>query len=413
MEMGSLRYFWQRPRTHRDLLTERRVSFLELFYDLIYVVLIARVAVGLHEHIDLRTVTGFCVLFGLVWIGWYNGSLLHDAHGRPDVRNRLFVFLQMFAISAMAVFAPDALGSGGTGFAISYTTFLGILVWQWLVVARIERSDSVYGPLTRSYAATMVVMTVWIAGSVFIDEDLRVWMWAVFVVVFILGMVVFAYWRRGDESAAEAAAPLATESLLERFALLMIIVLGEVVASVVDGLGGVEHLSLRVFATGFAGLAVGIAFWWTYFDLIAMRPPSATTRSRYLYNLAQLPLALALTGVGAATVSLIEHGSEEGTPAAASWLFGGFVALAMLTSAWIMRLLADYSRMRSMYRPAARFSLVIAALALVLAAIGPPPLLFALVVFAAMCVQWIVMVIRWLDTPEGLAKTAEFRQEST
>ncbi len=409
MARDGLGYFWQRPRTHRDLLTERRVSFLELFYDLIYVVLIARVAVGLHEHIDLRSVAGFCVLFGLVWIGWYNGSLLHDAHGRPDVRNRLFVFLQMFAISAMAVFAPDALGSGGRGFAICYTVFLAILVWQWVVVARIERSDAVYGPLTRSYATTMVLMTVWIAVSVFLDDDRRVWMWGAFVAVFIIGMLVFANWLRGDEGAEEAAAPMATESLLERFALLMIIVLGEVVASVVDGLGSVEHLSARVFATGFAGLAVGIAFWWTYFDLIAMRRPIATTRSRYLYNLAQLPLALALTGVGAATVSMIEHAPDESTPSATSWLFGGFVALAMVTSAWLMRLLDDYDRMSSMYRPAVMFSLLIAVLALGLAAVQPPPLLFALAVFAAMSVQWIVMVIRWLDTPEGLAKTAEFR----
>lgn len=62
-----------------------------------------------------------------------------------------------------------------------------------------------------------------------------------------------------------------------------------------------------------------------------------------------------------------------------------------------------------MYRPAVMFSLLIAVLALGLAAVQPPPLLFALAVFAAMSVQWIVMVIRWLDTPEGLAKTAEFR----
>jgi low temperature requirement protein LtrA len=406
LELGRYRYFWQRPRSHREIITERRVSFLELFYDLIYVVLIARVALGLHDGITAKSVAVFAILFGLLWIGWYNGSLLHDAHGRADMRNRLMTFLQMFAIAAMAVFAPVAAGTGGRGFAICYTAFLAILVWQWVAVARLESLDPVYGPLTRRYATTMGVMTAWIAMSVFASPDVRIWMWGGFVVVFVFGVLLFAFTERGSERETQAAAPLATESLLERFALFLIIVLGEVVASVVTGLGGVEDLTARVFLTGFVGLAVAIAFWWTYFDLIAMRTPVAKTKDRYLYNLAQLPLCLALTGVGAATVSLIEHGSDESTPSPTAWLFGGAVALAMVTAAWMMRLLDDYTRLMSLYRPAAITSLMIAALALVLAVIQPPPLLLAGTLFAAMCVQWVYSVNRWLETPEGLAKLA-------
>jgi low temperature requirement protein LtrA len=406
MDLGRYRYYWQRPRTHREILAERRVSFLELFYDLIYVVLIARIALGLHVGITPRAVAAFAVLFSLLWIGWYNGSLLHDAHGRPDVRNRLMTFLQMFAIAAMAVFATDATGSGGRGFAVCYTAFLAILVWQWIVVARLESDDPVYGPITRGYTVTMILMTAWIGASIFAPDDVRIWMWGAFVVVFVFGMVLFAYSDRGDERDLEAAGPLATESLLERFALFMIIVLGEVVASVVAGLGEVEDLTPRVFATGFAGLAVGIAFWWTYFDLISMRAPIATTKARYLYSLAQLPLCLALTGVGAATVSLIEHGAEESTPPATAWLFCGAVALAMVAAAWVMRLLQDFRRLPTVYRPAAVTSLLVGALALLLAVLQPTPLVLALTLFAAMTVQWVFVANRWIGTPDGLAKAA-------
>ena len=51
------------------------VSSLELFYDLVYVALIARVAQGLHGEITLGALATFCVLFGLLWVGWYNGSV--------------------------------------------------------------------------------------------------------------------------------------------------------------------------------------------------------------------------------------------------------------------------------------------------------------------------------------------------
>ena len=103
MSRTTLGYFWQRPRTHRERVPDRVVSSLELFYDLVYVALIARVAQGLHGEITLGALATFCVLFGLLWVGWYNGSVLHDAHGRPDVRTRLLTFLQMFALASMAV----------------------------------------------------------------------------------------------------------------------------------------------------------------------------------------------------------------------------------------------------------------------------------------------------------------------
>ena len=403
---ARLRFFWQRPRTHRETFADRRVSFLELFYDLIYVVLIARIAVGLHSGISWRSVTTFVVLFCLVWIGWYNGSLLHDAHGRADTRNRLLTFLQMFALSAMAVFVTDA--SAGGAFAVSYTAFLAILVWQWVVVARLERDDPVYGPIARRYAIIISAMTAWVGASAFASPAVRPWMWGGFVIVFILAVVVSAFTLdRDPRHAAEAGRPLATDSLLERFALFIIIVLGEVVASVINGLAGVEQLSTPVFLTGFAGLAVGVAFWWSYFDLVAMRAPIATTRARYIYNLAQLPLALAITGVGAATVSMIESSEADATPHATAWMFGGCVALAMITLALLMRLLADYHRLREAYRPILVATVAVAGLAVALAAVDPAPLVLATAIFLAMCAQWVFAVSRWLATEDGRAAVAQ------
>jgi low temperature requirement protein LtrA len=193
---------------------------------------------------------------------------------------------------------------------------------------------------------------------------------------------------------------MATESLLERYALFVIIVLGEVVASVVAGVGAVEGLTPKVFLTGFAGLAGGIAFWWTYFDMVGMRPPRRGTKDVYLYTLAQLPLTLAITGVGAATVSLIEH--TEGADPAASWTFAGFVALAMLSLGAIAPLLRDWERLRAMFRPATLAGYAVALLALALAAVGAPALVLTGVLFIAMCGQWLYAVRGWLRTPEGM-----------
>ena len=66
-------------------------------------------------------------------------------------------------------------------------------------------------------------------------------------------------------------------------------------------------------------------------------------------------------------MSLIEHGAEVTTPAPTAWLLGGFVAVAMVTAACLMRLLGDYRRLVTAYRPTVMITLVIAALALGLA----------------------------------------------
>jgi low temperature requirement protein LtrA len=230
-------------------------------------------------------------------------------------------------------------------------------------------------------------------------------MWGAFVVAFVLGMVAIALGRvAGANRPRGDADPMATESLLERYALFVIIVLGEVVASVVAGLGAVHELTPAVFATGFAGLAVGIAFWWTYFDMIAMRPPAATTRARYLYTLLQLPLTLAITGVGAATVSLIEH--TDAPDPATGWAFSGFVALAMLGMIATSRLLRDWQRLGAMLRPATSAGLAVAALALALAALGVPAIALTGVLFVALCAQWAWAVRGWLRTPEGVEHVA-------
>ncbi len=93
-----LRRFWQPPRAHGDVIEDRTVSFLELFYDLVYVVVVARAAHTLAEHIAWREVGEFAAVFGLIWLAWLNGTTYYDLHGREDGRTRTYVFIQMLLL---------------------------------------------------------------------------------------------------------------------------------------------------------------------------------------------------------------------------------------------------------------------------------------------------------------------------
>jgi len=73
----------------------------------------------------------FSFLFIIVWWAWFNGTTYHDLHGNNDIRTRIFTFLQMTCVVAMAVFAHNALREGSKGFASSHVCFQFVLTILW------------------------------------------------------------------------------------------------------------------------------------------------------------------------------------------------------------------------------------------------------------------------------------------
>ena len=144
---GLRRWFLRPPRPHGEVIEDRTVSFLELFYDLVYVVLIAQIAHTLAEDVSWSGVRDFAVVFGLIWIGWFNGTQFHELHGRQDGRNRSFIFLQMGILTVLAVFAGHATTTDGAQFALIYAVLLAVLVWQWVSVYRTDAPEYRSGAL--------------------------------------------------------------------------------------------------------------------------------------------------------------------------------------------------------------------------------------------------------------------------
>lgn len=78
--------WWGPPRKFHEQQHERRVSWLELFYDLVYVIAISRITHELAQHISVDYFVGYAFLFILIFWGWLNGSMHHDMHGNEGLR---------------------------------------------------------------------------------------------------------------------------------------------------------------------------------------------------------------------------------------------------------------------------------------------------------------------------------------
>jgi len=328
------RSWWQVPRRAGDRIEHRQVTFLELFYDLVYVALIAELSHSLSSHIGWAGLGGFAFLFVIVWWAWLNGSLYHDTHGNNDIRTRVFTFLQMITVVAMAIFAHDALGESSVGFALSYAAFQLILTYMWW---RTGVYDPDHRPLSTPYSRTFLFATLLFIVSVFIPIPGRFYFWGV---ALILMLMVPTYLRmRRNPPQVQAQLDLSenvSASLVERFGLFTIIVLGEVVIGVVTGVTEHHELTWMVGATAFIGTLIAIGLWWVYFDLISHHRPQQNFKTVITWYYLHLPLTIGFVAVGASILNVVEHAGEHLSDEV-RWLLLASTALTLITTAFLTR----------------------------------------------------------------------------
>ncbi|MGH3084909.1 MAG: low temperature requirement protein A, partial [Gaiellaceae bacterium] len=332
----------------------------------------------------------------LIWIGWFNGTQFHELHGREDGRNRLLIFLQMGILVVLAVFTGHAASTDGEPFAITYAILLAVLLYQWATVYRTDTPE--YRPGAFRYLVGLVMSIAAMLASSGMEDGGRLAIWTA-VVVGSIALVVVYMLRTSDESLGIRA----THSMAERYGLFIIIVLGEVVVGVVDGLGGVEDLDFRTVATGVLGLIIAFGFWWTYFDYVGRRLPRQNAGSLVLWLYSHLPIALAVAAAGAGMVSLIEHAADARTPEPSSWLLAGSVSGLLVALVATIVSLADYRRLPALYRPLGMALSLGAAGALAIGWARPPPWLLATLLNLILIAIWsfaFALTLRTRDAPE-------------
>jgi low temperature requirement protein LtrA len=384
------RWFWRPPRPHGEVIADRQVSNLELFYDLVYVAVIGQASHHLAEHVSVHGLAQFAVVFAMIWVAWINGSLYVELHGREDGRTRSIVFVQMGVLVLLAVFTADAADGSGRGFAVVYATFQVVQTGLWYSVLRQDRRDHPeYLAPTGAYVAGTGVSAALVLASAVLPAAPRLVVWAGLAVAWIVGIELIA-------RSSRAGLPLApTDALVERFGGFTIIVLGEVVLGVVAGLSAAQR-DAKTIVTGMLALWLGFGFWWIYFDLVGRRLPRADGGVLSNWVVSHLPITGSITAAGAGMVSLVGHAHDTTTPASTSWLLAGAVATGLLALVVTERALADAERLSVVFQPLRLALSGGAAAALLVGWLRPAPWLLALLLVAVLSAVWSFAVSRFL-----------------
>ncbi|MUG97406.1 low temperature requirement protein A [Scytonema sp. UIC 10036] len=331
---------------------ERRATWLELFYDLVFVVAVSQLAHYLHEHISLSGLMGFVVLFIPVWWSWIGTTFYANRFDSDDVARRLLVGLHMATAAAMAVNIHHGLDKTAAGFAISYA--LGRIV---LVIEYIRAGHHIPGarPLTNRFATGFAIAAVCWLVSAFLPSPWRFVLWGVGLIIDFATPIT--------ASKLQLQLPPHPSHLPERFGLFTIIVLGEAVIAVVDGVSQ-KNWQISTAMTAVLGLCTALSLWWVYFDNLGGTPIRRTqTEGRavliniWLYT--HLPLVIGIAAAGVAVELVLLSNPEVALPDDIRWLLCGSLALCYLSLAVLHRLgVILYCKIRTKYRLGAAFVLL-------------------------------------------------------
>jgi len=334
--------------TRQNLLRTRqghtRVTYVELFFDLVFVFAVTQLSHTLLEHLTLVGALQTVFLLLAVWWVWMYTCWFTNWIDPEKPAVRMMMFALMLAGLLLSASIPDAFGHQGLLFAGAYT-FIQVVRTAFLLNA-VHGHDPVNFQNMRRILAWLIFSAVfWITGGC-VEGQARVTFWLVALGIEYLGPFAFFY-VPGLGRSSTADWKIDGAHMAERCALFVIIALGEsilVTGATAAALPATAPTNFA-FAVAFVG---SVAMWWIYFNIGAERgsrefagsaDPGRMARNVYTYF--HIPIVAGIVVCAVADEIAIAHPAGHLSPGAAAALLGG-PALYLAGNIYFKRASAKY-----------------------------------------------------------------------
>src|SRR5687767_10264738 len=255
---------------------ERHASWLELFFDLVFVLAVAQAAQILVKNSDFAGFLKFAVLFIPVWWSWVGFTFYADRFESGETSYRVLTFAAMLAVAALSLTLDGAFTpSGDLPLVVTYALVR-------LVLITLYARSAYHIPLTRGLSAQFIfglgMALLMLAGSFALEPPVRYYVWAAALLLEL--SIPFLNLR------ATRSIPYDYSHIPERFGLFTIIVLGEAVLATAMGASAVSWSPANITMASI-GFAMAACIWWINFDFIddnAIRTRDLFPRFVYLYG---------------------------------------------------------------------------------------------------------------------------------
>ena len=346
--------------------SEKRVTWAELFFDLVFVFAVTEVSSLLHEHHGWAWVLRAVIVFVPLYWSWVGMSFLANAQDLTSASSRIGIFAVGLTGLFMALAVPDAYGDRGALFGCAYMA--ARLVLAYVMFRRVPIS-------LNPFAIGLCISGPLILSGGFVHGTAREAIWGVAALIDLSTPTILRRQLRDMR--------FDPGHLTERFGLFLLIALGESVVEI-GGPAAEGHLSAGVLCAVAAAFVLACGLWWVYFHFAAdaMRHALTTAQvqasiARHVMTYGHLALIGSVISIAVGMREAIAHPGED-LPWGVSGLLVGGCAIYLATY--------GYTRW-AMFKLVSTTRLTAAAVMLVVLPIAPHvPGLAALILVAAVLV---------------------------
>jgi low temperature requirement protein LtrA len=254
------------PRLTTVRRSEERVTPLELFFDLVFVLAITQCTGLMAKHTTWAELGHGMLVLALLWWSWVGYAWLTSVVDPEEGSVRFAMFAAMAALLVVALCVPESFGDSRVLFACAYTGVRFGQIALFILASRDEPElrNSVMGLA----GSTAIGAALLILGALFEDDGIQAAIWG-----FALLLDMGEPYLFGSEGWK-----LAPSHFAERHGLIIIIALGEAIVAI--GVGAHRHVDAGIVVASALGMAVAGALWWLYFDIVALVAERRLTRAK-------------------------------------------------------------------------------------------------------------------------------------
>ncbi|NQX70385.1 low temperature requirement protein A [Paenibacillus alba] len=244
---------------HHAASADKKVTWLELFYDLLFVAAVSKAShVLIHVEngsIPVEYLMKFVLIFIPIWWAWVGQSLFVNRFGQDIISHRIFLILQLFFVLIMTASLSVDFDQYYVPFLIGYVGLRAMTAIQYL---SIHSKEDAHRKITARYLGSRFWIGLVISSSsLFFDSWIRyAVLYAGIAVDILLPLIGRKYLVKS---------PINTHHLLERFSLFTLILLGESVVSILAVMQSSYWTWQSILFASLTFLLI-IAMWWQYFD---------------------------------------------------------------------------------------------------------------------------------------------------
>jgi low temperature requirement protein LtrA len=306
------------PRFTAVLREDERVTPLELFFDLVFVLALTQCTALMSSLPTWEGLAKALLVLGILWWSWVGYAWLTSVVDPEEGGVRLAIFAAMAAFLVAALCVPGAFGDDALLFAVA----IGIVRAAHVVLMGVASRDD---PDLRRSVTGFAVSTA-IGGGLLIGGSLthgavQGAVWAFALLLDAAGPYFFGTegWK------------LVPGHFAERHGLIVLIALGESIVAI--GVGAAHGVDAGIVAAAVLGVAVAAALWWLYFDVVAIvaarRLVNATTgreqnaMARDSYSYLHFPMVAGIVLLALGLKKTLAHVEDPLKVVPAAALLGG------------------------------------------------------------------------------------------